>query len=140
MDNFVSTFGGWIGIITAVIVGIFAIIGIVNKNSRDLEKVQSDTANDVIKLLKEQVDALSTKVNIQDTDIKTLKQSIDNLKTENRILSDVLQGRDVQTQQFYKDIYASMEIVKHNDKTSEDNSKLLAKLVSLVEVYINSNK
>ncbi len=133
MDYFVENFGGWIGIIAAVVFGIFSLVGIINRSSRQLKKEETDTAKDVIELLSKKVDVLEAKV-------EELEGKVDSLTTENRSLRDVLQGRDGQTQKFYVDAYAAIEVIKHNDKVSEENSKTLTKIATLLEAVVKMQK
>ena len=147
MQNFVTQFGGIIGIITTVVVGGFAIYGAFNKNSKILKKEESDTAKDVIGLLKDQVDALEKKVDDQGTEIKELTDKVQKLTDENKTLRDVLQGRDGETKQFYKDAYEAMKVIgnisqraEHNDEVSEENSRTLSKIVALLEAVLKSPK
>ncbi len=133
MEHFISQFGGWIGIISILIVGGFAFFG-------KFSKEKNETANELITLL-------SKKSDVQDKDIRELKGKIiemegkiDTLTRENKTLKDVLQGRDEKTEQFYKDAYTAMAIIKHNDETSEENSKILAKITTLLETVIKVQK
>lgn len=97
MEHFVNQFGGWAGIAAFIIVGIFAIIGMVDKSTRARRK-------EVAELLKEQVDALEGKVEL-------LSKQVEELKKENETLIRVLQGRDEQTQLFYKKGFESMKTI-----------------------------
>lgn len=133
MENFIQSFGGWMGIIAAVLFGAFSFFGMFNKNSKQLRKEETDTAKDVISLL-------SSKVSVLEERVQELEISVDKLTTENHTLRDVLQGRDGETQKFYKDAYAVMEIIKHNDKISEENSKTLSKVSALLEAIVKLQK
>lgn len=129
MEQFITQFGGFIGIATAVIVGLIAFFGIWNRRSKELKKEETETADSVINLLSKKVDVLEEKV-------EELESKVDTLTKENKTLRDVLQGRDEATQQFYKDAYSAMEIIKHNDSISEENSRTLAKIATLLETVI----
>lgn len=130
MTAFFTQFGGYAGVAASIVTVVFVLIGYSHKESRALKKEEADTAKNVIDLLTNKVTVLEDKVN--EMEIK-----IDELTAENRTLRDVLQGRDVETKQYYKDAYAMMEVIKHNDKISEENSKILARLSSLLEIYVN---
>lgn len=138
MEHFITQFGGWIGIAAAVIFGLFALIGLFNKNSKALKKEETDTATNVIDLLKEQVDALEGKVDQQHADIIELTKKVESLSSENETLTKVLQGRDGQTQAFYKDAYAGMEMVKAILKSTQENNTQITKLVTLMDGYIRA--
>lgn len=138
MESFITQFGGYIGVSTAVIVGVFALIGLINKNSRALKKEETETATSVIDLLKEQVDALETKVDQQDMDIRELTKKVESLKTENHTLTEVLQGRDGTTQQFYKDAYAAMKVIEAIAQSSKDSNQALTKLIASLDGFMKA--
>lgn len=119
MEHFVSQFGGWLGIAAAVLFGVFSFFGLFNKTAKTLKKEETETAKDVIDLLSKKVDVLEKKV-------EELETSVNKLTTENQTLRDVLQGRDEVTQQFYKDAYIAMGLVKHNDDISTKNGEHIA--------------
>ena len=106
-----------------------------DKRKRGIKKEENETEDRVMSLLREEVKELTKKVNKQDDDIRILTEKVDMLQSENKTLKDVLQGRDDSTQQFQKDAYSAIEIIKRSEKTSDENAKLLAKIVSLLEVY-----
>ena len=62
MEYFLTNFGGYVAVATMVIVGVFAVIGVVNKKSRELRKTEVDTADSVIDLLSKKVEVLEGKV------------------------------------------------------------------------------
>jgi Zn-dependent metalloprotease len=136
MQYFISNFGGWIGVIAAVVFGVFSLIGILNRNTKEMKEQQNDAARDLIDLLTKKVNVLEGKVDQQEKDIITLTKTVEGLRSENKTLTEVLQGRDSITQQFYKDSYNAMEVAKHNDSVSEENSRNIAKLVSLLEAAL----
>lgn len=132
MENFVSQFGGWLGIISIVVVGVLAVAGFFNKENKKLKEEEKTTAKDII-------DLLSKKVTILETKVGELETKVDTLTAENRTLRDVLQGRDSITQQFYKDTYVAIKIIEHNDKVSEENSKTLSRIAVLLETLVKIN-
>lgn len=133
MKDLISQFGGVAGIVSVVIVGGFGLFSLFNKNSKALRKEETDTAKDVI-------DLLTSKVTVLEGKVEELETKVDTLTTENKTLRDVLQGRDGETKQFYKDAYSAIEVIKHNDKVSEENSKTLAKIATLLETVIKVNQ
>jgi predicted RNase H-like nuclease (RuvC/YqgF family) len=121
--TFIAQIGNWAGIVAMVVVGIFVVIGIVDKKKKELKKEETDTASNVIDLLKEQVDALEGKVDKQENQILALTGEVTQLRAENKTLTEVLQGRDDKTQQFYKDCYAAIEMMKITNAASVENNK-----------------
>lgn len=132
METFVSTFGGWIGIIAAIVMVIPYIIGIFNKSAKEMKREESETAKEV-------VDLLSTKITVLESKVDELELKVDKLTVENTTLRDVLQGRDGETKQFYADARAAIKLIEHNDKISEENSRTLAGIGKLLETVISMN-
>lgn len=134
MENFLSTVTGIvisIGTVFAiVVVGGLYLLGII-KGKKDNEDDR------LITILKETVDALEKKVDDQkreyDTIVTSLSTKIDTLTTkvqkleeENETLVKVLQGRDEQTQLFYKEAFKAFELVETMNKNQADFLKLLS--------------
>lgn len=138
MQNFITNFGGYIGVASAVIFGAFGLFGIFNKNARAMKKEGIDTAKDVIDLLNAKVAALEAKMDEYQETVDELTKKVDSLQAENHTLTQVLQGRDGQTQQFYKDMYASMEVMKNIAISSADNSKTLTKLMATLDGFMKA--
>lgn len=136
MTTLITQFGGFVGFATFVIWGVFALIGLFSKTKKGLKKEETETEDRVMNLLRGEVSELTRKVNKQDVDIKNLTDKVNTLTSENKLLTDLLQGRDGETKQFYKDAYAMMEVIKHNDKVSEENNKSLTRIVALIESYV----
>lgn len=96
---------GWIGLILAAIAGGFASYMFYNRTK--------DGADDrLINILKNTVDQLEKKVNQQTTDIAELTKKVDALEKENETLVKVLQGKDEETQKFYKQAFEAMAVAK----------------------------
>ena len=133
MKDLISQFGGVVGLISGIVGIVFFIFVTFNKNYKKLKKEETDTAKDVI-------DLLTSKVTVLEGKVKELETKVDILTTENKTLRDVLQGRDGETKQFYQDAYAAMKVIEHNDKVSEENSRTLAKIATLLETVIKVNQ
>lgn len=126
---------GWIGLVLAAIAGGFSAYLIYNR--------QKDGADDrLITILKETVDQLEVKVNKQSEDIEKLTKKITSMEHENEVLVKVLQGRDDQTQQFYKQAFEAMKIAHdtHNVVTTlaesiKNTNDNMAKLIELLSKH-----
>jgi len=124
---------GWIGLIIAAIAGGAGAYMVYNK--------QKDGADDrLISILKNTVDQLEVKVNKQSDDIEKLTKKITSMEHENEVLVKVLQGRDDQTQTFYKQAFESMKkanethdvvtTLAENMKVTNENTTKLIELLS----------
>lgn len=81
-------------IIGVVVFGIFAVIGWFDKAKKSTEDEAEKTETKVINLLKDQVSVLERKVEEQATILAETAKKLDELAKENKVLRDVLQGRD----------------------------------------------
>lgn len=79
----------------------------------------------LIDILQGTVEELEKKVNKQDDDIKSLTKKVEMLQTTNETLTAVLQGRDEQTQRFYRNAEDAM-------KTGKETNDLVKGLVQAV--------
>ncbi len=140
MAAFIAQYGIYITAPGMVILGVLAIYGLFDRKKRALRKEEEQTGDRVMVLMRAEVTELTKKVNTQQKDIVDLNEKVDRLVTENKTLKDVLQGRDDQSKKFYQDAYAAMEVIKHNDKVSEENAKILSKIATLLETVVKLNK
>ncbi len=136
--DLVTQFGGWLGLIAVAIVGVFAFTGVFSGKKRQLKQEESATEDRVMRLLKEQVNALESRVKKQDADLGDLTKKVESLISENHLLRNILQGKDEQTQAFYKDAYAAMEIVKAIAASSKENNTALTKLITLMDGFMRA--
>lgn len=131
-------------IITFVIVGAFAVYGIWDKVKRDRQKDTDGTEDRLIDLLKKTVDELEKKVNKQTTDIAELTKKVTHLERENETLVRVLQGRDEQTKEFYKQAFDSMKLAQQTHdvvttlaKNMEVSNTNTTKLIELMGKHLD---
>lgn len=95
-----DTFLGWATLFGFVLFGGFSIYGQFNRERKQAETEADETSDRVIQLLKDQVDALEKKVMEQEEILKDTKKKLESLIEENRLLREVLQGRDTETLAF----------------------------------------
>ena len=79
------------------IAGVFVLLGRFDKERKANEEVVDRTEEKVIKLLKEQVEALERKVGEQASALETMNVRLNDLVRENKTMRDLLQGRDKST-------------------------------------------
>ena len=141
MESFLpETLSGWVGVIVIAIPlsvgGMFALFGLFDK-SRSERKKANDVADDrLINLLQQTVTELEGKVNKQDIDIKALTVVVESLKTKNQTLVEVLQGRDGQTQEFYKQAYDIFGVAKETNGLVKKTNENIETLIGLMNRHL----
>lgn len=121
------------GILTVAIIGIFYLLG--------LWKKQKDNDDDrLIKILQATVEELDKKVNQQDTDIKALTKEVEQLKRDNENYIRIFQGRDKETQEFYKQGFDAIKLARetHDVVTTvaesvKNTNSAMEKLIAVIE-------
>lgn len=139
MEDFITQFGTYIAIATVVIAGAVAIYGLWDKRARERRADVDGQEDRLIGLLQTTVSELEKRVNQQDVDIKLLTKKVTDLEHENETLIKVLQGRDEQTKEYYKQAYKSMKIAEetHNIVTKlaegiTQTNKNIEKLINII--------
>ena len=124
------------GLLAVAVVGIFYVIGLFSKTK--------DGADDrLIGILQETVTALEKKVDDQKKEhdnilgnltkqIGELTKKVDDLEQENGTLVKVLQGRDEQTQAFYKKAFEAIETGKGTHSLVENLAKNQSELMKVL--------
>jgi predicted RNase H-like nuclease (RuvC/YqgF family) len=144
MQNFLSTIPGLIvtigGVIAVAVVGGLYIVGLV--------RGKKDSSDDrLIKILEGTVNALETKVDNQKKEhdeiltglskqISDLTSKVDELERENETLTKVLQGRDEQTQVFYKKAFEAMEVSNKTFALVETMNKNHTELMKMLVEHL----
>jgi predicted RNase H-like nuclease (RuvC/YqgF family) len=127
MENLISSlpFGNYIVGIVIIALGTSAAIYMVDAY-RDKKKVSQDKTDDrLIILLQQTVSELEKKVNKQTKDISDLTDKVESLEKDNERLVKILQGRDSQTQEYYKQAFESMKI-------GRETNELMKKLIEIL--------
>lgn len=165
MNEFVQQFGGWIGLMGMVAFGFAAFFGLFDKariaRNKNIKKIEDDSEDRIIKLLNDTTQALEDKLRTTqieyerdkqmlnekyEQDRKTLNSKIDDLtkkvdllEKENTTLLKVLQGRDEQTQEFYKKGFEAMKtmdscysLVKDLSTMVKDKNGNIEKLLDIL--------
>lgn len=141
MNTFLpSTLDQWIGAIVIVVplsvIGVFAVVGIFDKQKRERKKEQDDADDRLIKLLQQTVTELETKVNKYDADIQNLTKAVTELKTKNQTLLDILQGRDENTQDFYKNANEAIGVAKETNGIVKKTNENIEQLIGLMDRHL----
>src|SRR5690606_36263906 len=128
-----------------VIAGGVALYGLWDKSARERRKDVNEEEDRLITLLQETVKELEKKVDKQGEEIATLTKKVTDLEHENDILVKVLQGRDEQTKEFYKQAYESMKITNETYKIvsklaegfAQSNANI-EKLISIIGTQVKN--
>ncbi len=142
MKEFFTTIPGIVislgAILAVAVTGLLFVIGLFKKGKNDED-------DHLIKILSETVTALETKVDNQKRDhdlvtndltvkIDVLTKKVEDLEKENGLLINVLQGKDKDTQEFYKKVYEAINIGNNTFELvktmSENQTKLMDILVA----------
>lgn len=125
--------------VTTIIFGAVAVYGLWDKKSKERKKELDGEEDRLISILQNTVKELEKKVNQQDADIKSLTLKVDALSIENHTLTKVLQGRDEETQKFYKEAYTAMRTVdesynklKSLEEVVKEKNHNISELINLV--------
>lgn len=133
-------YAGWIVAIVVIILGVAAGLYMLD-GYKSKKKDQENKGEDrLITLLQTTVQELEKKVNKQTTDIEALTKKVGDLERDNGLLVKVLQGRDDQTQAFYKQAFEAMKVAQQTHdvvttlaesmKITNDNTTKLIELLS----------
>lgn len=136
MSQFFTTIPGIIisigGILAVAVIGLGYVIGLWKKNKDG----QDDR---LIGILEKTVKELSTKVDNLEKREKELTREVEGLRTDNKKYIEILQGRDQQTQEFYRQAFDAMktsketfELVKAMAQGMTDTNKNIDKLIDLI--------
>ena len=97
---------GLASMFSVIILGIFALISLVDKSLSNRRKLISDVDKELITTLQEQVKVLKEKAEGAETRSLNTQMDFEKLKSENLTLREILQGRDQATLEF-QNIYIS---------------------------------
>ena len=129
---FGMSFKEWLEMIAIVVVGIFAIITLIDRES-NRRKLEIDKQEDrVITLLKEEVQTMKGKYDDLQQRFQDQELKFKELMTENTTLREIVQGRDASTLEYQKAGLASMkngEIVLQEVQKSNKNMERIASLI-----------
>ena len=129
---FGMSFKEWLEMIAIVVVGIFAIITLIDRES-NRRKLEIDKQEDrVITLLKEEVQTMKGEYDDLQQRFQDQELKFKELMTENTTLREIVQGRDASTLEYQKAGLASMkngEIVLQEVQKSNKNMERIASLI-----------
>lgn len=154
MEGFFSTTLGIIislaGIVGTVILGILFVLGLYDTKKKERNKDVDGQEDRLINLLKETEAELNKKLakqkeehdkqtNELTEEVHKLRGEVGELRKENNILTEVLQGRDKQTQLFYTKAFEAMEIGNKSYALLEAMSKTQTELMKVLADHLKAS-
>lgn len=136
-------YAGWIIAIVVLILGVAA--GVYMLEGYRSKKKEEETKGEdrLIDILQKTVTELDKKVTKQDTDIKELTEEVRKVKDENKLLREVLQGRDADSKEFYKQAFESIKLARETHdvvttlaKNMEVSNSNTTKLIELLGKHL----
>ena len=136
---------GLASMFSVIILGIFALISLVDKSLSNRRKLISDVDKELITTLQEQVKVLKEKAEGAETRSLNTQMDFEKLKSENLTLREILQGRDQATLEFQK---SGMEAIKRSEQTTQlieksfqlvsSNTQSIEKLYKAIEKHLST--
>jgi uncharacterized coiled-coil protein SlyX len=121
-----------------LVAGILAIAGIFNMQRQKQRADNDQTAANLINNLKITVDLQEKElVSLRLREVDQGKQ-IAHLQGQVKVLSDILQGRDPQQMEVFKQAPAIFDIARENNKMSRANNEAITKLTETISIFIES--
>lgn len=103
-------------VIGSIVVGFIAVYGLFDRQIRERNK-ERDALEDRVRLLyKEEAVAQEEKINQLSTKIDILEKDLTKISAENKLMKDLLQGRDKGTVDYQKQGLLAMKLVAQNGK------------------------
>lgn len=140
MEAIISKLPAAVLYIPIVIVGVAAGMYMLD-TYRDKKQLKKDNADDRLNgILEKTVKELSGKVDQLEKREKELTKEVSELRKDNEKYLSILQGRDAQTQEFYKSAAESMVIGKATHELVTATNQNVNKLVEAISEFIKNSK
>lgn len=139
MDTFFalpSDLLGWVTLITADILGLFAIFGILDRAKKQQLKESQDLSREIIDSLKEKINLLEGSILGQRSELDKFRGQLIQLSAENQTMKDLLQGRDQSTLSFQTKGLETMDRVEEMFVLVQDTNKNVERLYEAIEKHL----
>ncbi len=124
---------GWVTLIAANLVGAVMLLNLFDKGRRERNKENNLVDDRVISLLKEQISQLEKKSVEQGKNLETMQTELTKLGAENKLLKDLVQGRDPQTVDFQERGLVAIARVEEITAIAHENQKAILKVQQNIE-------
>lgn len=134
---------GFVIIILGIASGVYMLDGYRSKKKKE----EDDAGDRLVNILQKTVTELEERIDQYDLNFTELNQKVNKLVTENKTLRDIIQGKDEETQRFYKQAFEGMKLSQETNalvkeiavamKFQNDN---VSKLIDLFGKQIEASK
>lgn len=133
-----TAIAGWVSVISVVILGVFATLNIFDKARAARADTQNKADDRLINLLQQSITTLEKRLSEAEKTIKNFEVAMGKLQAENKVLKDVLQGRDNQMQEFMARGFQTMDLIPSLMNTSAQTNKNVERLAGLMEKHLEA--
>lgn len=131
-------FSTGLGIATIIIAGVFGLIGIISNFRSNRAKQIREIDNELISKLSDKVQVLEDEmVQVKLREEKLVKE-VGELNAKNKMLIDILQGRDAQTQEFYKAVFEAIKTGNDTHSLVKGMSEAMKKMAASVDKFVEA--
>lgn len=136
--EFLSQIPTWILLIGAVVVGAFVVLGLFDREKRNRGKEKDDLEDRVRVLYAEESKQLREQ-------LEGLTEEVKKLRAENKVITEIFQGRDTTTVEFQKQGFETMRqfaitnrMIAETHKIALQNKNGLGKMGKNIEKLVNT--
>lgn len=133
----IETVTGFLTLAGLIAAGIFGLVAMWRQNTKKNQDEVDEIENRVIQLLKERVEALEHKTKDQETNLSQLTTKFNSLIQENKILRDVLQGKDSNFLEYQKNVLSGIKIIHEVVPIIQTSNKNIEKLVKALDRHLS---
>lgn len=123
MFDIIGNLPAIITIVTLEVAGLVAIYGIFDSKYKQREKEKDQQEDRIIALYKVEVGQLNERINAQDTTLQTMRTELASMSGENKLMRDLLTGRDADTAKWRTRTEESMTLISEIGKLAVANGK-----------------
>lgn len=137
MDILLKDLPQWILIAGILATGIIAGFGVFDARARARRKDENEIEDRVIKLLKEQNDELTKKIENYELKFTQIDTKVRRIEAQNQLMKEILQGSDKDSMEYRKRGTKAMEQITELGKISAENGR---KAKAIIEAVKGTNR
>lgn len=131
-----TAIAGWVSFVSLIVMGIFAALNIFDKARTSRNQTQNQADDRLINLLQQNIAALEKRLAEAEKTIRNFEVTMSKLQAENKMLTDVFQGRDKQMQEFMARGFQTMDVVPNIMNTATQTNQNVERLAKLMERHL----
>lgn len=124
--------------VTAIVLGVFAILSIIDRIWGKRNKDLSEADDRLISLLNQQITALEARVKSAEGEVRAMTSRVESLETENKLLRSVLENRDGKFQEFMDKSFEMMEAMPQLLETTTKTNGNVEKLIKALDRHLTN--